>query len=108
MPTYNKLVRDLIPQIIEETGKEYSTRVLAPKEYLLELKLKMTEEALEFNEAEVQKDAVEELADILELVHASLAVYGVSYEELEQIRLSKKEKRGGFSDGIYLIEVEDE
>ncbi|MEK4760997.1 nucleoside triphosphate pyrophosphohydrolase [Viridibacillus sp. FSL E2-0187] len=108
MPTYNKLVRDLIPQIIEESGKECTTSVLAPNEYLTELKLKMLEEGLEFKEAEEQKDAIEELADILELVHASLAVYGVSYEELEQIRLSKKEKRGGFSGGIYLIEVEDE
>ncbi|MGE7920054.1 nucleoside triphosphate pyrophosphohydrolase [Viridibacillus sp. NPDC093762] len=107
MPTYNKLVRDLIPQVIEKSGKECTTRILEPKEYLTELKLKMIEEAIEYKEAEVQKDAVEELADILELMHASLAVYGVSYEELEQIRLSKKEKRGGFSKGIYLIEVED-
>ncbi|MGE7623919.1 hypothetical protein ACQKMD_12930 [Viridibacillus sp. NPDC096237] len=67
----------------------------------------MQEEALEFKEAAVQKDAVEELADILELVHTALAVYEISYEELEQIRLEKKETRGGFSRGIYLLEVED-
>ncbi|KOO48754.1 nucleoside triphosphate pyrophosphohydrolase [Viridibacillus arvi] len=106
MPTYNKLVRDLIPQIIEMSGKECTSRALAPKEYLAEIKLKMLEEALEFKEAEKPKDAIEELADILELVHASLAVYEISYEELEQIRLSKKEERGGFSEGIYLLEVE--
>lgn len=27
---------------------------------------------------------------------------------IEQVRLAKKEKRGGFSDGIYLVEVEDD
>ncbi|MGE7934008.1 nucleoside triphosphate pyrophosphohydrolase [Viridibacillus arvi] len=108
MPTYNKLVRDLIPQVIEKSGKECTTRILAPKEYLTELKIKMLEEALEFKESEEQKDSVEELADILELVHASLTVYGVSFEELEQIRLSKKEERGGFSEGIYLLVVEDD
>ncbi|WP_371683865.1 phosphoribosyl-ATP pyrophosphohydrolase [Rummeliibacillus sp. TYF005] len=68
----------------------------------------MQEEALEFKEATVQKDAIEELADVLELVHAALDIYNVSYQELEQVRLAKKEKRGGFSEGIYLVEVEDE
>lgn len=108
MPVYNKLVRDFIPQVIEEDGKTCVTKVLEPSEHLGEIKLKMQEEALEFKEAAVQQDAVEELADILELVHAALHVYGVSYEELEQVRIKKKDKRGGFSQGIYLIEVEDD
>ena len=108
MPVYHKLVRDLIPQVIEADGKTCVTRVLAPSEHLGEIKVKMQEEALEFQEAASPTDAVEELADILELVHAALHVYGVSYEELEQVRVQKKEKRGGFSKGIYLIEVEDD
>ncbi|MBK3497406.1 nucleoside triphosphate pyrophosphohydrolase [Viridibacillus sp. YIM B01967] len=107
MPIYNKLVRDLIPEVIEKNGKNCTTRILAPEDHLTEIKLKMQEEALEFKDAEEQKDAVEELADILELVHAALAVYEVTYEELEQVRLEKKVKRGGFSEGIYLLEVED-
>lgn len=108
MPVYNKLVRDLIPEVIQKDGKKCITRVLAPEEHLGEIKLKMQEEALEFKEATVQKDAIEELADVLELVHAALDVYNVSYQELEQVRLAKKEKRGGFSEGIYLVEVENE
>ena len=108
MPIYNKLVRDLIPQVVEAAGKKPITCVLAPEEHLKEIKLKMQEEALEFQQADDQQEAIEELADILELVHASLAVYGVSYEQLENVRVQKKEKRGGFSEGIYLIEVQDE
>lgn len=108
MPVYNKLVRDFIPQVIEEDGKTCVTKVLKPSEHLGEIKLKMQEEAMEFKEAAIQQDAVEELADILELVHAALHVYGVSYEELDQVRIKKKDKRGGFSQGIYLIEVEDD
>lgn len=108
MPVYNKLVRDLIPEVIQKDGKKCTTRVLAPEEHLGEIKLKMQEEALEFKEATEQKDAIEELADVLELVHAALDVYNVSYQELERVRLAKKEKRGGFSDGIYLVEVEDD
>lgn len=108
MPVYNKLVRDLIPEVIQKDGKKCITRVLTPEEHLGEIKLKMQEEALEFKEATVQKDAIEELADVLELVHATLDVYNVSFQELEQVRLAKKEKCGGFSEGIYLVEVEDE
>lgn len=108
MPIYNKLVRDYIPQVVEAAGKKPITRVLAKEEHLTELKTKMQEEALEFQQANDQQEAIEELADILELVHASLEVYGVTYEQLEHVRVQKKEKRGGFSEGIYLIEVQDE
>ncbi|MGY3188571.1 pyrophosphohydrolase domain-containing protein [Lysinibacillus sp. TE18511] len=107
MPVYNKLVRDLIPQVIEAGGKTCSIRMLDSSEHLKEIKVKMQEEALEFFEAACQKEAVEELADILELVHAAIHMYGVSYEQLEQIRTQKKKQRGGFSQGIYLIEVRE-
>lgn len=107
MPVFNKLVRDNIPQIIEASGKSFTMRMLAPKEQLGEIKNKMQEEVLEFQQAANEQEAIEELADILELVHASLNVYGVSYEELEAVRQRKKEKRGGFAEGVYLMEVED-
>lgn len=86
MPTYNKLVRHRIPQVIEASGKTCTTKILASNELLEEIQAKMQEEALEFQEAATEKDAIEELADILELVHAALQVYGVSYEELETVR----------------------
>lgn len=107
MPGYNKLVRDLIPQIIEAEGKTCSIRVLEEGEHLEEIKVKMQEEALEFLEAASPKEAIEELTDILELVHIALQMYDVSYEQLEQIRTQKKKQRGGFSKGIYLIEVKE-
>ena len=107
MPIYNKLVRDLIPEVIEKKGKKSTIRVLSPELHLAEIKSKMQEEAFEFKEAVSQQDELEELADVLELVHAALNVYNISFQELEQIRLAKKEQRGGFTKGIYLIEVED-
>ncbi|MGE7674865.1 nucleoside triphosphate pyrophosphohydrolase [Lysinibacillus sp. NPDC094403] len=93
MPVYNKLVRDLIPQIIEAEGKTCSIRVLEQGEHLEEIKVKMQEEALEFLEAASPKEAIEELTDILELVHTALQMYDVSYEQLEQIRTQKKKQR---------------
>ncbi|WP_350019432.1 nucleoside triphosphate pyrophosphohydrolase [Priestia flexa] len=107
MPTYNKLVRDKILEIIKAEGLSYNAKILSSEELLVEVKAKMIEEANEFMEAVEKKEAVEELADILELIHASLGAYGLDFEELEIIRKEKKEKRGGFDKAIYLIEVED-
>lgn len=108
MPIYNKLVRDLIPDVITKTGKEFSTRILPEDEYIVELKKKLTEELQEYNEAKTDKEAVEELADILELLHAAVKIHGSSVEKLEEVRKAKAEKRGGFEQRIFLIEVEDD
>lgn len=108
MPSYNKLVRDLIPEVIEQTNKKFSTRILSQKEYETELKKKLSEELTEYVEAETDEEAVEELADILELLHAAVKIHGSSFEALEEVRKKKAEKRGGFEKRIFLIEVEDD
>jgi len=107
MPVYNKLVRDKILEIIEADGLAYNARKLESSELLKEVKAKMIEEAKEFHAADTAHESIEELADVLELVHTALNALGVTYEELEEVRQQKKEKRGGFEKAIYLIDVED-
>ena len=107
MPTYNKLIRDRILEIIENDNLAYSARVLEPEEHLTEIKKKLYEEVKEFDETTNIQDGLEEMADVLELLHAALKVYGKTFEELEEVRVQKKEKRGGFDKGLYLIDVED-
>ncbi len=108
MPIHNKLVRDQIPEAITKTGKKFSTRILPKEEYEVELKKKLSEELAEYNEANTNEEAIEELADILELLHAATKIHGSSFQELEKVRKSKAEKRGGFEKRIFLIEVEDD
>lgn len=108
MPIYNKLVRDNIPQVIEKTNKQFSTRILSKEEYLIELKKKLNEEIKEYQEAATNEEAVEELADLLELIHAAATIHGATLEQLEEVRRAKAEKRGGFEKRIFLIEVEDD
>jgi len=107
MPVYEKLVRDGIPKIIGETGKDYEIKTLTDSEYINALKLKLMEEVNEYYEAEDNKGAVEELADILELMKALANQHHSSLEEVEIIRKEKVNKRGSFNEKIYLIEVED-
>lgn len=108
MPIYNKLVRDHIPEIIERSGKTLTSRILADDDYKIELNKKMHEELAEYEATTTNEDAIEELADLLELIHAAAAVYDTTFEELEKIRADKAEKRGGFDERIFLIEVEDD
>ncbi|WP_252504602.1 nucleoside triphosphate pyrophosphohydrolase [Sporosarcina sp. Marseille-Q4943] len=108
MPTYNKLVRDFIPHIIESSGKTCTTRIMNDDEFITELNKKMHEELAEYETAETAEDAIEELADLLELINAAAVAHGSSFDELEKVRLQKAEKRGGFDERIYLIDVEDE
>ncbi|PFP27659.1 phosphoribosyl-ATP pyrophosphohydrolase [Bacillus sp. AFS073361] len=108
MPIYNKLVRDRIPEVIESTGKQFSTRILNNDEYIKELKKKSFEELNEYINTVNVNDAIEELADLLEIIHALAESHGTSIEEVERARQNKAQKRGGFKEKIFLIEVEDE
>ncbi|NMH73552.1 nucleoside triphosphate pyrophosphohydrolase [Bacillus sp. RO2] len=107
MPLYNKLVRDNIPKIIEGTGKRYTAKVLNDDKYIKYLRLKSYEELDEYCAAETNEEAVEELADLLEVIHALAGYHGSSIEEVEKVRREKEEKRGGFEEKLFLVEVED-
>ena len=104
MKIYNKLVRDKIPEIINgDNGCTCETRILDDEEYLQELNIKLQEELKEY----LESGDVEELADLEEVLRGILSVKKISYEEFEDIRQRKVEKRGAFKDKIYLISTED-
>jgi predicted house-cleaning noncanonical NTP pyrophosphatase (MazG superfamily) len=107
MPVYNKLVRDKIPGIIEANGETAITKILEDEEYIKYLKKKSYEEMDEYCAAESNAHALEELADMLEIIHALASQHGSSINEVEKARQEKAEKRGGFLQKTFLIEVID-
>jgi predicted house-cleaning noncanonical NTP pyrophosphatase (MazG superfamily) len=102
--TYNKLVRDKIPQIIKQSGKTCVCEVLSDEKYIQMLNEKLLEEVNEY----LESGTLEELADIGEVMHAILAFKNISIEEFQKARLEKLEARGGFSERILLKEVIEE
>ena len=76
MPIHNKLVRDKMPKIIEQTGKVCHIHTLTSDEYLAELDRKLNEEC-----AEYQTDkSLEELADMLSIIdRTSSSLSEISY-----------------------------
>ena len=99
--TYNRLVRNKIPQIIEADDKEVIYEILSTDDYMTMLDDKLGEEMMEYQDS---KD-VEKLADILEVVYSIARLKGVSSSELEAMRQKKAEQKGDFSDKIFLKEV---
>jgi predicted house-cleaning noncanonical NTP pyrophosphatase (MazG superfamily) len=100
---YNKLVRDNIPAQIAYRGEQYEVVKLAGEALILGLRRKLVEEALEALDANAGTDLVGELGDVLEVVRALAKVIGVSNHQLEEERLRKHKKRGGFDSGYMLI-----
>ncbi|MFB7177664.1 hypothetical protein ACFCYI_08175 [Streptomyces sp. NPDC056257] len=94
-----KLVRDLIPQIIRASGAEPMVYVAGPEEYRERLRHKLSEEVAEFLTAD-DSAAAEELADILEVVHALALDLGLTPSRLEERRAQKAASRGGFAGKI--------
>lgn len=100
---YNKLVRDRIPQIIRSQGKSCITQVLEPAQYKHCLEKKLQEELDEY----LESGNMEELADLLEVMMAVAAAAGHTWQEVETIRIEKRNQRGGFEDRIALLEVSE-
>lgn len=104
--TYNKLIRDKIPEIITMTGKQAKTTTLSDEDYVRELQKKTKEELQEYLTSENDQEALDELADLLELIHALAKVHGSSIEAVEEAREAKTAQRGGFDEKVFLKEVE--
>lgn len=101
MKTYNKLVRDKIPEIIQADGKSCDTLTATKAEHYKLLKDKLAEETKEFLEDEI----LEELADVMEVLFALAESLGYKEEDLISKREDKKNERGGFKKGIILKKV---
>lgn len=101
MRTYNKLVRDKIPEVIKKSGKKCDYIITEKEDYLDLLITKLDEEINEFREDK----NLEELADIMEVLFGLASSLGFSEEDLIRKREEKREERGGFKEGIVLQKV---
>lgn len=101
MKSYNKLVRDKIPEIIKVSGKNCNIRYVDEKEQLKLLEEKLQEEVSEY----IETKNLEELADIMEVLFGLAKNLGFSEEELLKCREDKRSQRGGFEEGVVLLEV---
>lgn len=102
MPIYNKLVRDKIPEKLQDKKISFKTHIALDKEYWDKLTEKLREEVEEF----IKDNNQEELADIMEVFNAICDFKNFKKENIENIRKEKFNKRGGFEKKIILEETD--
>lgn len=103
--TYNKLVRDKIPENIDNMkGRKSKYKILDDAEYLKELNRKVIEEANEF----IEENSIEELGDLMEVLNAIMKLKGYKLEEVNKIMKEKNEKKGAFDNKIFLEYIDEE
>ena len=103
MKTYDKLVRDRIPEIIAGRGGQATFKACADdEEYLARLVAKLREEVDEFD----RDRNAEELADILEVIRALCLRLGLDPAEVEALRVRKEAERGAFGKKLVLVEAD--
>tara|TARA_Y100001963_G_C6702638_1_gene410258 strand:- start:565 stop:870 length:306 start_codon:yes stop_codon:yes gene_type:complete len=96
-----KLVRDKIPQIINDSGKTCDYHVADDDEYKSRLYEKLREELDEF----IEKPCLEEAGDMYEVFVMILRTHQIDFADVVFEAHDKKKERGGFYDRIVLERV---
>ena len=100
---YHKLVRDRIPEIITDAGKDFRVRQLREDELQRFALRKLREEVQEF----VENPCAEEMADIREILDFLCTRLALGDASVRAAQISKRVTRGGFDMGYLLEWVEE-
>jgi predicted house-cleaning noncanonical NTP pyrophosphatase (MazG superfamily) len=95
---FNKLVRDKIPEIIEQKGEVATYETLTTEDFKAAVADKLVEEALEFK----GDPSIEELADVFEVLDAILKAYKIKRSAVVDHQRRKRVARGGFEKRVFL------
>lgn len=96
----NKLVRDKLLIIMRGQSEEVDYKILSDEELLDALANKLREEVSEFDARDPK--AIEELADIREVIDQIVKTLAISPKQLETIQRERRKKRGGFKKKIFI------
>jgi len=93
-----KLIRDNIPELMKQKGKQPKTHTATEKEFEEALIGKLDEELKEIKEGR----NVEEIADLIEVAYTLAKEYNATEEEVNALRKQKNLKNGAFEKKIIL------
>ncbi|MEP0905231.1 nucleoside triphosphate pyrophosphohydrolase [Leptolyngbya subtilissima ST-M1] len=102
---YNKLVRDRIPEILKSQQVKFGVEEMTQSDYCQALRQKLIEEAQEAAEA-VETNLVTELADLCEVIDATMDAYGVQRNQVLACQMQRRIDRGAFSQKLRLLWTE--
>lgn len=106
--TYNKLIRDKIPEIIKKNEAIPKISVLNDDQFKSALKEKLIEEAKELLEAKTNEEILNELSDAFQLLESIALNNNTTLAEVEKQKEKKKAERGGFDKKLFLEYVDEQ
>lgn len=102
---YYKLIRDEMLSKIEKDGHKPIFQTLTKSELKKELREKLLEEANEVYISKTKSNLLEELADVYEVLSELAKQNNFTMKEVLEKTKTKRKENGGFTKGIFLIEV---
>ena len=102
---HNKLIRDRIPEIIRQAGRECEVKTMSQLEYHQALLDKLVEEAKEAAQTN-SDDLVEELADIYEVIDTILDNLEIDKGLVLARQKQKRQEKGGLNNKLRLLWTE--
>ena len=106
MKVYNKLVRDKIPQIIQNEGKVVYYSMLDGDNLRKMLKIKLIEESRDVSKAITKEEMINELADVSEVIEAIYEAFDITDADVDLVKHKKMQAQGTYKSGAYLMCVE--
>ena len=97
-----KLVRDKIPEIINQKWEKCEFIISSGNQYSKALKEKVVEEAKEILDSKNDKELQEEIADLYEVLEALIKNENFDKSKILEIMKQKKEEKWAFDKWIIL------
>ncbi len=103
---FNKMIRDHLPQMIEQTGINVVGHGMKGDEYGQRLREKLVEEVDEVCTAITPKDVSEEIGDVLEVLKALARHHHLDFSQVIALAEQKTAEKGGFANPLCIDYIE--
>lgn len=99
---YKKLVRDNVPALLRLRGVHCEIKSIEGAEFAEALDRKLQEEVLDYLHANNGEHHLQDLANILEIIHEIAALKGIRFQDVEEQRRQIREDKGGYGKHLFL------
>ena len=104
---FNKLVRDKLPGIYKKLNEKITYRTLQGGELQIVLRQKLIEEAAEIPLEDGDRSTlINEISDVEQVLDDLKTELSISNEEVTLAKHKKFNEKGGFSEGIFVEQIE--
>ena len=103
---FNKMIRDHLPQMMQNTGINVVSHEMNGDEYVQRLKNKLVEEADELCAAIAPREVSEEIGDVLAVLKALAQYHHLDFSKVVASAEQKTLEKGGFSNPVCIDYIE--